>query len=226
MLFNKGGLTPKIELVINGEMIETVTSFKFLGIYLDTDLSFKAHYKTLYDKLLKASFVLKSLSRILPKSAMKPLYFAYYHSHLSYGIVNWFPLLKRNQQDKLFTSQKRIVRNIYGLSFRAHCMPVFKAEGILTLLDMIKFENAKLMYRVKNEQCSRALCNFFTLGQGNKHDTRSARTVVHKHNLAIVNKSFLCQAVMDWTKLSMEEKKADNVKKFANNLKKNLLNTY
>ena len=85
MLFCRDALTPCYDLTVENEMVEVVTSFKFLGITLDCDLSFDAHFRVLLNKLLKSSYVIRSLARIMPTRCLRPLHFAYYHSNLMYG---------------------------------------------------------------------------------------------------------------------------------------------
>ena len=84
LLFNKDGLFPSIDLGINGESIETVTNFKFLGVHIDSCLSFMTHYSVLHTNLLKSTYIIRSLSKVLPLYVLCPLYFAYYRS----GTVN------------------------------------------------------------------------------------------------------------------------------------------
>ena len=54
VLFNKEGLSPNIDLEIDGEYVECVKSFKFLGITLDNSISFEMHYRSLHDRLLRS----------------------------------------------------------------------------------------------------------------------------------------------------------------------------
>ena len=82
MLLNVEGLSLAVELSIDGELIETVKTFKFLGVHIDNRLIFENHYKVLYDKLFKVRYVIRSLSRILPRFCLRTLYFAYFDSHL------------------------------------------------------------------------------------------------------------------------------------------------
>ena len=63
MVFNKEGLTPQVHLEIENEVIECVNSFKFLGVTLDNKLCFDDHYRSLYEKLFKSSYVIKSLAK-------------------------------------------------------------------------------------------------------------------------------------------------------------------
>ena len=93
VIFNHEGLFPNVELMVDDEVIEVVPAFKFLGVILDQSPSFAKQFSTLYDKLVKSSFVLRSLSLYVLVECLRQLYFAYYHSHLTYCSVVWWPLL-------------------------------------------------------------------------------------------------------------------------------------
>ena len=123
MIFHKDGLTPSIDLYTNQEQIKVVSEFNFLGITLDNSLGFVSHCDRLYSKLLRSSYVIRYLSHFLPSECLKVLYFAYFHSHLTYGLVVWFPLLKKSKQCLMSKMQKSIVRSIGRVLYRSHCMP-------------------------------------------------------------------------------------------------------
>ena len=84
ILFNHEGPFPNIELMVGNEVIETVQHYKFLRIIVDHTVSFLNHYNSIYDKLIKVSFIVRSLSQYLPTDCLRHLYYAYYHSHLTY----------------------------------------------------------------------------------------------------------------------------------------------
>ena len=58
------------------------------------------------------------------------IYHAYIHSRLTYGIIIWGHCAGA---DRLFKLQRRAVRIIYCLSYRADCKMCFGQLGILTL---------------------------------------------------------------------------------------------
>ena len=153
MLFHKEGLSPKVEIFVDNQCIEMVQQFKFLGLTIDHTLMFVQHGQELHSKLLKSTFIIRSLSRFLPKFCLRELYFAYFQSHLMYCIIIWYPLLNRPTQLTLFRLQKRVLRSVCGAPFHAHCMPLFKRERIPIMEDQVFIENCKLMYRVANGHC-------------------------------------------------------------------------
>ena len=227
MVFNVEGLTPNIALHIEGQYIENVTSFNFLGITLDHQLHFEKHYFSVYRKLVQSHFLIKKLSSILPHSCLRTLYFAYFHSHLAYCLPVWYPLLKKSSQNSMYVIQKRIIRTMSGASPRDHCMPLFKKESILTLQGQALLDNCKLMYRINENTCPVSLLNMFKLGVNHQTmRTRSHSINLQVHKTAMYNNSFLCKAIMDWSKLCTELKLLENRCLFAKKLKTKLLMKY
>ena len=151
LLFQKQRLTPSFDLLIDGEIIENVSMFKFLGITIDVALKFTDHFCSLYDRLQKTSYIIRKMCKLLPSENMKPLYHALCGSHLMYGMMTWFPMLSKFQQNRLYLMQKRLIRSLCSANYRQHCMPLFKKTAMLTVYDSLFLENCKLMYKIESD---------------------------------------------------------------------------
>ncbi|XP_038106223.1 uncharacterized protein LOC119765983 [Culex quinquefasciatus] len=76
-------------VVVCNRVVEEVFSFEFLGLTLDSTMSWSAHVDLLKRKLSSFCGILRKTSSFLPTSALKKLYFAMIHSRLQYLIANW-----------------------------------------------------------------------------------------------------------------------------------------
>ena len=74
---------------LNGQDIKHVNECKFLGIYLDTHLIWKRHIERISSKISSTIFAINRARDCLSKHALRCLYFALVHSHLTYGIHVW-----------------------------------------------------------------------------------------------------------------------------------------
>ena len=74
-----------IELGQN-QLINSQT-INFLGLTLDYTLSWKPHIARIGNKLQTACYILRILKPILIAQNLKMIYFAYFHSIMSYGII-------------------------------------------------------------------------------------------------------------------------------------------
>ena len=208
MLFTKDGLFPNIELKIENELVESVKTFKFLGITLDNALRFDVHHSIIYKRLQSSCSLLRNLCKNVSLTCLKQLYYAYFDSYLMYGLFIWYPLLIKQHQNSLYLLQKRIIRILTGANFHQHCMPLFKKESILTIPDNVKLQNCKLVFALDRDVCPMAIQNLFEV-RNHTCATRSTKISLMKHKTDVVNKSFLCKPISDWQSLSNSIKETE-----------------
>ena len=139
-------LVPDLE--INGNHIEFVETFNFLGITIDENLSFSPHIEKVSNKISRAAGILNKLKRILPRHILRMLYNTLVLPHLQYGILCW----GRYKTDRLFKLQKRAVRNIKCSKYNAHTNPIFKDLKLLKVSDLYNLSLLKFFYKLKNGQ--------------------------------------------------------------------------
>ena len=76
-------------LTIRGIALEKVSTIKFLGIYVDQNLSWNDHINYLLTKLRCGYGVVCKIKPLLNKAALLHLYNSLINSHLQYCITNW-----------------------------------------------------------------------------------------------------------------------------------------
>jgi hypothetical protein len=118
------------EPTYQGESISNKKTTKFLGLTVDTCFSWKPHIDQMEIKLNKACFAIRSLHAIMPLETLKMIYFAYFHSILSYGIIFWG---NQSYSDRIFKIQKRVIRIVTHSRRRESCRELFKKLDILPL---------------------------------------------------------------------------------------------
>ena len=69
--------------------INNVYYTKFLGLTLDSTLSWKPHIDQLISKLNSACYVIRSLKSVISLENLRIIYFSSVHSIISYGIIFW-----------------------------------------------------------------------------------------------------------------------------------------
>ena len=77
--------TFKFRIKINGHKIIPTTNIKYLGIYLDDDLSGMQHCKALEGKLIRANGMLCKVRHNVSHDELIAIYHAIFSSHLSYN---------------------------------------------------------------------------------------------------------------------------------------------
>jgi hypothetical protein len=82
------------QIVTSNSIITNVNSTKFLGLIIDSTLSWKNHVDELTPKLNKACYIIRTLTFLRSPEALRMVYFTYFHSIMSYGIIFWVTPIK------------------------------------------------------------------------------------------------------------------------------------
>jgi hypothetical protein len=79
----------KMQIITSNTIISNINSTKFLGLIIDSTLSWKAHITGLTSKLNKACYAIRAIKPFVSLEVMKMIYYSYVHSVISYGIIFW-----------------------------------------------------------------------------------------------------------------------------------------
>jgi hypothetical protein len=82
-------VVPNVELEIGGHIIEKVDIFKYLGVLLDSKLTFIPHYDSVVKRVSSRLAYLYGVKRYLSEHIMKVLVYCYVWTVVDYGIEYW-----------------------------------------------------------------------------------------------------------------------------------------
>ena len=152
VIFHKIGykINFNLKIKLNGHKLFPSDSIKYLGVYLDSTLSGKAHRKVLATKLRRANGLLSKIRHYVPKRELISLYHSLFSSHLTYGLQIWGQQL--NCEAEIAKIQKRALRIINFEDFRAASNPLFKSNAILKVNDTVKMKNIIFIYDYVNKR--------------------------------------------------------------------------
>jgi hypothetical protein len=129
-LLTKNSYEIDIQVSYNKNKIDNTHNIKFLGLVVDTSLSWKNHINQLVCKLNETCYLIRSIKSFLSLEILKIVYFSYVHSLLTYGII----FRGNSTQSKvIFKIQKHIIRIMTNSGSRESCRALFKALDILLL---------------------------------------------------------------------------------------------
>lgn len=101
-------------IVINGEDIERVSSFKLLGIVFSDDLTWSKHVSFMLGKISNRYFIIYELRRIgFPFTDIMSIYCSLIRSVLEYACVVWHSGLTVGESTELERVQMRVLRILY-----------------------------------------------------------------------------------------------------------------
>lgn len=134
-----------VPVVFDGVTIEQTDCFEFLGLKIDSHLTWQTQCETLSKRIRPIIGIMYKLREFLPKEALMNVYYAFVHSQLSYMVEIWGqaasthlkPLqILQNRALKLALGLDRLTRT--SELFTVHAPNVLPVKG-LHLLNVCKF---------------------------------------------------------------------------------------
>lgn len=157
--------------------IEHKESVKFLGLYMDKNLSWNCHINHLEKKISSGLFVLKSMSKYCSIEVLKVIYFAHIHSHIAFGIALYGATSDKNLQTILIL-QKKAVRIIFKLNYTDSVKDYFSKLGILTVYGLFVLETV-MLFKISEHSIPK-------LGSNHSYLTRNRHLpAVQSHSLKL-----------------------------------------
>jgi len=132
--------------------IATVQSLKFLGLTIDTTLTWKHHIGELTSILNTACYAIRLIKPFMSLDVLRSTYFSYAHSIISYEIIFWG---NSSYSENIFKIKKRIIRIIMNSSRNASCWQLVKDLNILPIRSQYIY--SLLLFVTKNKE--QFLCN-------------------------------------------------------------------
>ena len=131
MIFHKRKKVPNLSIALNDTTITKVDTFNYLGILLDSNLSWKNHTDMLVLKISRLIGVLHRVNNYFPKSILITIYKSLITPHLNYSL-----LLCGSRRSRVNILQKKAIRVVNFSPYIFHSEPIFKNLKILSLDDL------------------------------------------------------------------------------------------
>lgn len=128
----RGDVNLNFPIMLGTSEIAKVDDIKYLGVILDKRLCFTNQINSMSLKISRAIGMLGRLRQFYPTKILKSLYYVFIHPYFMYGIEVWYGA-PAYVTDKLKILQKRAVRYVNCLEYRAHTQPSFQEMNLLPL---------------------------------------------------------------------------------------------
>ena len=176
VISNTSNPNSDFQISINHNLIDRTNTVKYLGVYLNSDLSCKTHIDYLAKRLSKVCGMICKLRHFVPTRTLKVVYFSMFNSVLQYSLVNWGRACKIHLQ-KLSVLQNKIIRACLFCSRRDSTALLYSKFGVLKLEDMINMEIAKFMLKFYNKILPNSFDSYFIkLDSIHSYNTRQIST--------------------------------------------------
>ena len=166
MMFHKHNkIVEHLDLHVNNNAIEKVDNFNFLGLHLNTRLTWHTHVSEISKKISRAVGIIKKMQWIFPTEILLAIYNALVLPHINYCILSWGA-----DSNTIFILQKKAVRAIVSAGYNAHTEPFFKLYNLLKIEDIYKFRLLVLYHNISHLKTPQYLDIFLpNTSQGNIH---------------------------------------------------------
>jgi len=84
---HKNSYEINIKISCDNKLIKVVKNTKFLGLDIDSSLSWKNHIDQMMIKLSRACYAIRYVKHFMFQDTLRTIYISYFHSILSYGII-------------------------------------------------------------------------------------------------------------------------------------------
>ena len=240
--FNKP-IRKSITLKFHRKTIKEVKHIKYLGVIVDSTLSWKEHISKISKTISKFCGILYKIRPFVNIRILKMLYNSLIYSRLTYGAEVW-TLSNKTLLNSIHTIQKKLVRimtfnNKRNDNFQyPHSDPLFKKLGILKIQDIKKLCLTKFVYKFFDKSVPNNFHDWFTLiSQVHHYNTRmnfnletSTNTktlyVPFRRNSRYGFNQIKVQASKLWNELPDFIKQRNHLQQFSNDLKQFLLSNY
>ena len=90
MLFHKQNkIINKLNLRINNNIINATNKFNFLGLHINSHLTWDSHIKEVSTKIIRTTGIIKKLRSIFPKNILLSIFNSLILPHINYCIISW-----------------------------------------------------------------------------------------------------------------------------------------
>ena len=120
-----------LKIKLCGKRLSPTESVKYLGVKIDTNLSWQYHVNNLSIKLKRANALLFKMRNYVSLKILKSIYFAIFDSYLSYCCLAWAQNCSTIQ--RIIILQQKAIRSINFQPRNLHTSPLFKQNSILKI---------------------------------------------------------------------------------------------
>ena len=163
-----------IQIKLGRNPIERIHHIKYLGVLVDSTLSWKPHVTELSKKLAKSVGIFFKIRHYVTLETLKLLYYSLFYCFISYCTSVW-GLTHPSVLDPLSKLQKKVIRAILFKDQLTHSTPLFSKLQILKLNDIYSLQLLCLVFESEKGPTFHHVRDYFTpISSVHGHFTRQA----------------------------------------------------
>ena len=136
------------ELFINGITLERETVTKFLGVFIDKNVTWRVHIIKISPKISKIIGIFFYSKANNSKKQLNRICFSFAHGYLNYANLVWGST-RKTKFSTLYRQQKQSIRLLDFKDQFAYSKSLFKETGTLNIYEINIFNILCLMFKCK-----------------------------------------------------------------------------
>ena len=219
-----------MNVYLEGVKLSHDDSAEFLGITIDSTLSWDKHCSNIANKISRNNGMLNRVKHMLPPCSLRLLYHSFIQPHIQYGIPAWGGCSAQNKK-RVVSIQKRAIRTITKSYITAHTEPRMKKLGLLKFDDLYKIECMSLVHDCVHGNAPANIESGLKLAISSEHNLRNQ--VENPLDLRIPNlktragtSSFSANGPRLWNSISTEFRSIKRKVSFKKAIKNSILSSY
>ena len=212
----------------NGTTIEKVKQYRYLGLIIDDQLSWKPHINTLKSKLCKTLGILYKLRHFTNKRVLITIFNSLFLSHLNYGILCW-GRAKKTFLEPIKILLNKALRCINFYNYTDSVSHLLIRDWLLQVDELFKLELSKFMHKFVNGKLPSKFDNYFhEITATHNYQTRFSKDNffhTRKNSSEGLNGLNYCGPKL-WSEIPNNIKSKKSLNSFVLSYKKILLETY
>ena len=162
VIFHARQKIPKqiITIKVNGYQLKQENCVKYLGIYIDSNLNWKAQVENICKKIRRSIGLLTKIRFYVNKKTLTQLYYALIYPYLLYGVIAWGSA-SQTVLKPLITLQKKAIRVMTFSKYNDHSSSLFKTMNIIKFIDLIHYQVCIFMHKFHHNQLPITFSDFF-----------------------------------------------------------------
>lgn len=227
MFFTKSltNLSDEPDVFVSGERLQVVTEYKYLGVILDSKLSFKSHIKMVSNRIKFTLSNFRHIRHQMSAQAARMYMFSMIFSHLTYCLTVWSHA-KVTALKPIHTLYKRTVKTLDRKPNSYHHCSILQKHNILSWENMVKYAHLCLIYKIIHGLSSPPLSQFVQVRGSQRIRTRGAERgdcIIPSRDSVFGKSTFSVLAAHEWNNTPITIKNCNTYISFKIQLKKWLM---
>lgn len=222
MFFSKSNIeNSQADIYVTGEKIKVVSEFKYLGIIIDSKLTFKSQIKKVCNRVKFNIANFRFIRSNLSLQAAKMFMYCMVLSHITYCLTTWSQANKTTLKS-LESLYKQTIKIMDKKPLRYHHCAILQKHKLLSWENVIKNSNLCLFYKIIHGLSSPPLSQFVNIRNTAQRVTRgSARgdCVVPLRKSTFSQSAFSVRAAQEWNSVPQNIRELTTYTLFKNHLK-------